>query len=192
MEPGPRDADPAKDPLLELRIAEPAWCAALAPVEAGVAAWAEAAAKAALLSAGAPAERLSVSLLLTHDAEMAALNAQFRAQQKPTNVLSWPSFPFTSPWPDADGVNAEARLLDDQRLPLGDVALALETCAAEAKEAALALEAHGAHLIVHGVLHLLGYDHETETEAEAMAACEIAALDRLGVADPYASRAGAA
>lgn len=177
--------------LLELRIEAAGWGDALRRDEPALTAWAEAAVLAALAAAGAPAERLSVSLLLADDAEIATLNARFRGQEKPTNVLSWPAFPLAAPWPDAEGIDAPSLLLEERRSPLGDVALALETCAREAEAARLPLDAHAAHLIVHGVLHLLGYDHGTDEEAEAMAAREIAALDRLGVADPYAEREGA-
>lgn len=117
----------------------------------------------------AAAERAAggeLSLLFTDDAAMRRLNRQWRDQDRPTNVLSFPQ--------------AAGPLL-------GDVILAAETVAREATLAEKPLEDHMAHLIVHGFLHLLGYDHETEAEAEAMEELERAALQRLGIADPYAA-----
>jgi probable rRNA maturation factor len=121
--------------------------------------------------------RLSASLLFTSDAEVHALNREWRDKDKPTNVLSFPML-------------ERAELLDlaAEGPPelLGDIALAFETCAREAAEKAVDLEAHAAHLIVHGLLHLAGHDHETSPEdAAAMEALEIKALALLGVADPY-------
>ena len=111
-----------------------------------------------------------ISLMLSDDAAIRALNRAWRGQDKPTNVLSFPaSTPAGAPGPR----------------PLGDIALAFETVASEAEAEGKALADHAAHLIVHGVLHLLGYDHETETDAEVMEALEIKALARLGIADPY-------
>jgi probable rRNA maturation factor len=94
------------------------------------------------------------------------LNAQYRGRDKPTNVLSFPQ---------------PAGPL------LGDVVLAAETVRAEAALAGKPLEAHMAHLIIHGFLHLIGYDHKGEEEAEAMEAVERAALERIGISDPYAA-----
>lgn len=112
-----------------------------------------------------PPQGGELSLLFTDDAAIRALNAQWRGKDKPTNVLSFPQ---------ADGPL------------LGDVILAEETVRREAGLAEKPLEAHMAHLIIHGFLHLLGYDHEEEAEAERMEALERAALRRMGIADPYA------
>lgn len=185
-------ADQDEDPTLDLRIAAPGWAAALGRDEAAVALWAERAVRAAARAAGASEDKVSVSMLLTHDAEIQALNARFRDQDKATNVLSWPAFAFETPWPETVGPGAPDPAAEAGRIGLGDVALALETCVKEAEAAGLALEAHAAHLIVHGTLHLLGYDHGSDVEAEAMAAREIAALAELGLEDPYARRGGAA
>lgn len=124
-------------------------------------------------------ERLSASLLLTTDAEIHALNREWRGRDKPTNVLSFPMFG-----------GEELRALAPAGPPalLGDIALAYETCAREATEKGIALEAHASHLIVHGLLHLAGHDHETSPQdAEAMEALEVKALALLGLADPYAT-----
>ena len=104
--------------------------------------------------------------LLTDDAAQAALNREWRAKAGSTNVLSFP---------------AAANPFDH----LGDVSLAFETCAREAAEQGKALHDQASHLLAHGVLHLLGHDHETDTEAGLMEACERAVLARLGIGDPY-------
>jgi len=121
--------------------------------------------------------RLAASLLFTSDAEVHALNREWRGKDKPTNVLSFPMLERT-----------ELLALPTEGPPelLGDIALAHETCAREAAEKGVTLDAHAAHLIVHGLLHLAGHDHETGAdEAAAMEALEIKALALLGVADPY-------
>jgi probable rRNA maturation factor len=121
--------------------------------------------------------RLSASLLFSHDAEVRALNREWRQKDKPTNVLSFPMI----------GRDELLALSGDGPPELiGDIALAFETCAREAGEKGIPLEAHAAHLIVHGLLHLAGHDHEASPEAAAaMEALEIKALALLGVADPY-------
>ena len=122
-------------------------------------------------------ERLSASLLFADDAEVHTLNREWRAKDKPTNVLSFPML---------ERADLVALAADGPEELLGDIALALETCAREAADKGVALEAHAAHLIVHGLLHLAGHDHETSPgEAAAMEALEIKALARIGIADPY-------
>ena len=111
---------------------------------------------------------VEVSLLFCDDARIRELNRDFRGQDKPTNVLSFPS-------PDPPET---ARFI-------GDIAVACQTVAREAQEQGKTLEQHCRHMIVHGFLHLLGYDHEDEAEAEAMEAMEIRILRRLGVDNPY-------
>jgi probable rRNA maturation factor len=124
--------------------------------------------------------RLSASLLFTSDAEVHALNRDWRKRDKPTNVLSFPMLD-----------RAELLSLASEGPPvmLGDVALAYETCAREAGERRVPLDHHAAHLIVHGLLHLAGRDHELgPKEAKAMEALEVKALALIGVADPYEPR----
>jgi probable rRNA maturation factor len=104
---------------------------------------------------------------------MRRLNASFRGKDKPTNVLSFPAAP---PPPGMKGTES---------LFLGDLALGYETCAAEALAEGKSLRDHLSHLVVHGLLHLLGYDHETGVEAERMEGRERAILAALGIADPY-------
>lgn len=121
---------------------------------------------------------LEASVRLTDDAEVQALNRQFRQKDKPTNVLSFPML-----HPDAFDALANT---DDGEVLLGDLVLAAETCTREAEAKHWPLADHVQHLIVHGTLHLLGYDHETgETEADAMEALEREACVRLGLSDPY-------
>jgi probable rRNA maturation factor len=122
-------------------------------------------------------ERLSASLLFADDTAIHALNREWRAKDKPTNVLSFPML-------ERDSLLGLAS--DGPEEMLGDIALALETCAREAADKGLALETHAAHLIVHGLLHLAGHDHEiSPADAAAMEALEIKALARIGIADPY-------
>lgn len=128
----------------------------------------------ALLSAGRPVE---ISVVFTNDEEVRALNAEWRGKDKPTNVLS---FPQAGPEELARAATPGPELM------LGDIVLARETCAREAEEKGLALKDHAAHLLVHGTLHLLGYDHGDDDTATDMEAREIRALARLGIADPYA------
>lgn len=121
---------------------------------------------------------IEISIKLTDDAEVKALNAAYRDKDKPTNVLS---FPMVQP----DMLNTIANS-DDGEVLLGDIVLARGICTSEADEKEISMENHATHLIVHGTLHLLGYDHETgEAEAEAMEAMERTALAALGIADPY-------
>jgi probable rRNA maturation factor len=155
------------DALVDAVIEEPRW------ERIGLEALAERAARAALDAAGIAADACEISLLAADDARIRALNAAFRGKDAPTNVLSWPS--------GEDAVPPGARRF------LGDLALAYETCLREAETAGIAPSDHVAHLVVHGVLHLLGMDHVTESEAEAMEALETKILARLGIANPYTS-----
>ena len=142
------------------------------------AAWGEAGVTDALLARAARAAFLAapslkqgtyeVTLLLTDDEEMQALNRTWRGKDAPTNVLSFP---------------LEERISEPGLL--GDVALAYETTLKEAREANLVLADHISHLVVHGVLHLVGFDHEQDEEAERMENLERAALASIGIADPY-------
>lgn len=122
-----------------------------------------------------------ICLLACDDTRIAALNADFRAKPQATNVLSWPSEdrapdrPGGDPAPPTPGDDPE----------LGDIAIAYDTCAAEATAASKPFAAHVTHLIVHGVLHLLGYDHICCEDAALMEGIESVILGKLGVSDPY-------
>jgi probable rRNA maturation factor len=131
-----------------------------------------------IASAGYLAE---VSVRFTSDEEVQALNRDYRQKDKPTNVLSFPMV-------QRDLLEALSAGDEGETL-LGDIVLAHGVTAAEAADKAIGIEAHASHLIVHGLLHLLGYDHEQgEAEAEHMEEVERAALASLGIDDPYLVR----
>jgi len=119
---------------------------------------------------------VELSVRLTSDEQVRGLNAHWRGKDKATNVLS---FPMAAEHELRNESFAEAELL------LGDIILAHETCETEAADKGLSFENHATHLIVHGTLHLLGYDHINEGDAADMEAREIRALERLGIANPY-------
>lgn len=118
-----------------------------------------------------------ISIRLSDDDEVHILNRDYRGKDKPTNVLS---FPQIEPALIADMVRA-----DGAELLLGDIVLAWQTCAREAEEKGVAVDAHAAHLVVHGTLHLLGYDHMTDEEAVQMEQVERDVMAQLGYDDPY-------
>lgn len=143
---------------------------------------ARAAAEAAIAESAFPqlaqsSRSVELSVRLASDEEVRSLNAEWRGSDKPTNVLS---FPMVEPVAITDGAT------DDPELMLGDIVLAHGVCAAEAAAKAIPLERHAAHLMVHGTLHLLGYDHHDDASAADMESREVLALARLGIADPYA------
>jgi len=122
-------------------------------------------------------ERLSASLLFTSDEEIHQLNREWRQRDKPTNVLSFPML---------DREDLLELAPDGPPELLGDIALAYETCAREAADKGIPIEHHTAHLIIHGLLHLAGHDHEiSPADADAMEQLEIKALALIGIADPY-------
>jgi probable rRNA maturation factor len=121
-----------------------------------------------------PRGSVELSLLLCDDETIASLNGQWRGQEKPTNVLSFPAPPLPGAGPH-------------DKVPLGDIAIAYETLVREAAESGKTAPAHLAHLVVHGFLHLVGYDHEIDEDAEQMEHVERDILARIGVPDPYAA-----
>lgn len=151
--------------MTEIEIEDDRWLVAVPDLVRRV----DTAVTAALKAADAP-EGADLVVLLTDNAEMQSLNAEYRDKDKPTNVLSFPA-------PDLQ--------IPGQPPHLGDMALGYEICAQEATEQGKTLVAHLSHLVVHGTLHLLGYDHLDETEAEAMESLERKILEGLGFPDPY-------
>lgn len=164
--------------LVDILIEDPRWDGF------GLDALAEAAAQAVMADQRLPVERYEISLLGCNDTRIANLNADFRGKPQPTNVLSWPSDERgaaidgaapSRPAPGAPGMSVE----------LGDIAIAWETCEREAAEQGKPMVAHVTHLLVHGVLHLLGYDHLRDKDAALMESVEIRILAGMGYADPY-------
>lgn len=149
---------------IDVVVEDAGWTALLPDAESLV----DGSARAALAAGDHDADG-EIVVMLTNDAEVRRLNARFRGKDAATNVLSFPA-PATAPG------------------SLGDIALALGVCRAEAAEQGKSLAAHLRHLVAHGVLHLLGYDHETDAEAETMEAMERRIMAGLGEADPYAAR----
>jgi probable rRNA maturation factor len=121
---------------------------------------------------GRSIDRSSVTVLFTNDEEMTSLNSAWLGKPTPTNVLSFPA-PASQPVPEGESE------------PLGDIVLASGVVASEAEAQGKSLEFHVTHLIVHGCLHLLGYDHEAETQAGKMEAVEVEILAELGYPNPY-------
>lgn len=144
---------------LDLRIADAAWNDAVAEISTICR---------TALNAGAAQKRVSgdVSLLLTDDTEIQALNRDWRGKDKPTDVLSFPASDLDAPF-------------------LGDIAVSLGVTQQDAAAKEIALDQHLSHLLIHGLMHLLGHDHKDDTEAEEMESLEIAALASLGWPDPY-------
>lgn len=166
------------EPLVDTLIEDPRWEAL------GLGDLAETAALAALAGAGLSVTGFEISLLACDDRRIAELNADFRGKPQPTNVLSWPSdergavrdgaVPLR-PSPGPEGMPQE----------LGDIAIAFETCEREAAEQGKPVKAHVTHLLVHGTLHLLGYDHLRDGDATLMEGLEAKILMGMGIANPY-------
>lgn len=166
------------EPLVDTLIEDARWAAF------GLEDLAEEAARATLRAIGLSAEGFEISLLGCDDRRIAGLNADFRGKPRPTNVLSWPSEERGA---DADGGNPQRAQPGAVGMPeeLGDIAIAWETCEREAAEQGKPLRDHVAHLLVHGTLHLLGYDHIRDGDAALMEATEIRILADMGLANPY-------
>jgi probable rRNA maturation factor len=150
----------------------------------GLATLAERAARAALSGLGLPVAGFEISVLGCSDSRIAVLYLEVRGWAKPTNVLSWPSKERGAEYIGDEPAPPEAGPIDDPE-PLGDIAIAWETCAREAEEQDKPMTDHVTHLIVHGVLHLLGYDHVEDEDAALMEGHEVRILASLGVSDPY-------
>lgn len=166
------------EPLVDTVIEDDRWEAF------GLEALADRAVRAALSALALPAEGFTLCLMGCDDTRILELNGDFRGKAKPTNVLSWPS--------EERGAEAEGDMPDvpvpgeaDDPESLGDIAISYDTCASEAAEAAKPMADHVTHLVVHGLLHLLGYDHIRDGDATLMEATEVRILARLGLSDPY-------
>ena len=166
------------EPLVDVVIEDDRWDAVGLEILAGRAV------RAVLATQGLPEPGLTLCIMGCSDARIAVLNGEFRGKEKPTNVLSWPSWDLSA---DADGGLPDQPEIGTGDAPdsLGDIALAWETCQAEARAAGKPLADHVTHLIVHGTLHLLGFDHIREQDADRMEALEVSILATLGLSDPY-------
>lgn len=159
------DPSPRSDIVIDVAVESPLWEAF-----AEATAMAEKAIRTALELAEADLpDETEISLLLCDDAFVQELNRRWRGKDQPTNVLSFPAA-------EDEGF---------ERLLLGDIAIAYETMAREAGDEDKLLDAHFSHLVVHGLLHLLGYDHENDADAEEMEELERQILAELGIDDPY-------
>jgi probable rRNA maturation factor len=152
---------------VSIEVEDEAWAA-----EPGLDELTRNAVRAALQGAEVENRHCAVAVLFTDDAAIAEINAEWRGKDSPTNVLSFPT-------------SANALVPDGEPRPLGDIVLAHGVIAREAAEQGKTLRDHTAHLMVHGTLHLLGYDHESDDEAEEMEALETRILKGLGISDPY-------
>lgn len=173
--------------MIDISIEDARWAGADLPLLC------ERAVRATLVHLGFDPDLYAVSILGCDDARIAGLNDEFRDKPGPTNVLSWPAQDLAaeedgeSPYvpdetPQDDPFEIEE---DEEGIALGDIAIAWETCAREAAEAGKQIPDHVTHLLVHGTLHLLGYDHLRDKDATLMETIEVAILGKLGVADPY-------
>jgi len=160
------DTEPPQRLFVDIVVEHGDW-SAFAPLEQTVWAACSAVERSGVVEFGG----IEACVAFTSDAEMSTLNRIYRGQDKPTNVLS---FPAPAPVSSAGSVR-----------PLGDIVLAAETVTREAAELGIPPRHHLLHLVIHGLLHLLGYDHEDDADAEAMEALETALLAGLGVPDPY-------
>lgn len=172
----------AESPLVECVFEDARWDGERLGV------WAERAAHETLEYVGLPADGFEIALLACDDVRISGLNTEFRGKSLPTNVLSWPAWDLSA---EEDGAipNLPDPGTPDMPESLGDIALAYDTCAQEAREQGKKFEDHVTHLIVHSVLHLLGYDHIRDKDAALMEKTEALVLAQLGVENPYEVRA---
>ena len=166
------------EPLVDCVIEDERWAAL------GLEPLAVRAVQATLAGLGLPDAGFTVALMGCNDARIGKLNAAFRKKDLPTNVLSWPYDDLAAEEDGDPPDRPEPGATDDPR-SLGDIAVAFDTCAREAAEAGRRMEDHVGHLIVHGLLHCLGYDHIRDGDAALMEGCEVRILATLGISDPY-------
>jgi len=172
--------------ILDIAIEDDRW------QQSGLATLAQNAARATFAHLGLAGQGIGFSLLGCDDARIASLNHDFRDKAQATNVLSWPANDLAAEVEGATPFAPEKDPLDfgdgDAEIELGDIAIAYDTCAREAAEQGKTLTDHSTHLIIHGVLHLLGYDHIRDKDATLMESHERAILGKLGLSDPYIER----
>ncbi|MBB97319.1 MAG: rRNA maturation RNase YbeY [Rhodobacteraceae bacterium] len=149
----------------------------------GLDALADRAAGAVLAHMGLDADEAEISLLACDDARITVLNGEFRDKPTPTNVLSWPAEDLSPDTPGGDPLPPEPDPTGE--LALGDIAISWDTCAREAQAADKPMADHVTHLVVHGLLHLLGYDHVEDADATMMEGLEAEILAGLGLENPY-------
>lgn len=166
------------EPLVDTVIEDPRW------EGLGLTALATRACQAALAHLDLPDQGFTLCLMGCDDAHIATLNADFRGKPQPTNVLSWPSEERAADYAGEVPTRPEAGAADDPE-NLGDIAIAWETCLAEAEAAGKTMDDHVTHLVIHGLLHLLGYDHIDDIDATLMETTETRILETLGISDPY-------
>jgi probable rRNA maturation factor len=170
-------------PEIDIAIEDPRWA------ELDLESLAERAVATTLAHLSIDADAAEVSILACDDVRISDLNAEFRGKSAPTNVLSWPAEERGA---EVDGGNPLPVQPDfDGMLELGDIAISYDTCALEAQGAGKAMVDHVTHLTVHGLLHLLGYDHERDADATLMESIEVEILGKLGIDDPYRDHASA-
>ncbi|WP_022702518.1 rRNA maturation RNase YbeY [Pseudorhodobacter ferrugineus] len=167
------------EPLVDTVIEDPRWQTFDLPTVA------TRACRAALAHLNLPAQGFTLCLMGCDDAHIAGLNADFRGKPTPTNVLSWPSEERAADYAGEVPDLPEPGPADDPE-HLGDIAIAWETCAREAEAANKPMVDHVTHLVIHGLLHLLGYDHIDDIDATLMETTEAEILESLGLSDPYA------
>lgn len=167
--------------FIAINIEDPRWAAL------EIEALAERAAAATLQHLQIDPQSFEISVLACDDARIAELNADFRGKPAPTNVLSWPAVDRANPDKHPENPTADPTGMLEE---LGDIAISYDTCVAEAKRADKPISDHVVHLLIHGVLHLLGYDHISDLDAAIMEAIEVEVLGKLGITDPYRGEGG--
>ena len=166
------------EPLVDTVIEDARW------EDFGLSQLATRACTAALGALTLPVQGFTLCLMGCDDAHIATLNADFRGKPTPTNVLSWPSEERAAEYAGEVPDLPEPGAANDPE-SLGDIAIAWETCAAEAQAAGKPMDDHVTHLVIHGLLHLLGYDHIDDADATLMESTEARILETLGLANPY-------
>ncbi|MBN2741565.1 MAG: rRNA maturation RNase YbeY [Rhodobacteraceae bacterium] len=162
---------------IDLEIAAAGWDALDLPLLS------ERAARLVLTDRGLDPDICTLSILACDDARIAELNEDFRAKAQATNVLSWPAEERGAEQPGATPGLPQPDIFGE--IELGDIAIAYETCAREAADQGKSLENHVTHLIIHAILHLLGYDHIRDEDAQLMEEIEIRLLESQGIVNPY-------